>query len=112
MRAALMRQEITIVQPGAAGQDQYGEPAPAMLPAALVFQTWAQIAAVTSREVYALGAGFTGQVTHKVTMRWTATPIAAGMQVLYDGRTFEVQSVSDPTEMRRELDLMCQELTK
>ncbi len=111
MRASLMRQRIEIVQPGAAGQDAFGQPLP-VSPGDPVLCAWAQIAAVTSREVYALGSGFDGQVTHKVTMRWTSTPIATGMLVLYDARTFQVQAVTDPTELRRELDLLCLEITK
>lgn len=111
MRAALMRQRIVINQPGATGQDSFGQPLDGV-PGDKVLCTWAQIAAVTSREVYALGAGFDGQVTHKVTIRWTATPITAGMEIQYGTRTFRVQAVSDPTELRRELDLLCLEESK
>ena len=111
MRAALMRQRIILAEPGATGQDAFGQPLDATA-GDPVLSTWAGIAAVTSREVYALGAGFDGQVTHKVTIRWVSTPITAGMVVLYGTRTFRVQAVSDPTEMRRELDLLCLELSK
>ena len=111
MRAGAMRQRITIAAPGTGGQDSYGEPVD-QATGATVLSTWARIAAVTSREVYALGAGFDGQVTHKVTIRWTATALGAGMSVVYGTRTFQVQAVSDPDEMRRELDLMCLETTK
>ena len=111
MRAALMRQRITINQPGTTGQDGFGQPIDGVA-GDKVLCTWAQIAAVTSREVYALGAGFDGQVTHKVTIRWISTPLIAGMTVQYGARTFRVQAVSDPTETRRELDLLCLEESK
>ena len=62
--------------------------------------------------MYATGAGFTGQLTHKVVIRYPAVKITTGMQVLYMDRTFLVQTVTDPNENRVELDLMCLELSR
>jgi SPP1 family predicted phage head-tail adaptor len=73
----------------------------------------ASINAVTSKEVYALGAGFTSQVTHKVTVRFNPTLcIEAGYRILFRDRMFLVQAVSDPDESRARLSLMCLELSK
>ena len=74
--------------------------------------TRADIKAATGKDIYALGAGFTSTVTHKVTIRYPAVTIQAGMFVLYGSRSFLVQTVSDPDELRVQLDIMCQEQTR
>lgn len=74
-----------------------------------VVSTWASITAPTSKEVYALGAGFTAQVTHKITIRWRPG-IGAGMRIVFRERIFQVQTASDPDEGRVELNLMCLEV--
>lgn len=73
-----------------------------------VVTTWASIAAPTSKEVYALGAGFTAQVTHKIVIRYREC-ITSAMRINYRGRIFQIQAVSDPKEDRVELALMCLE---
>jgi SPP1 family predicted phage head-tail adaptor len=98
------RHRITVNAPGTY-PDAYGQPVQTWT---LLYECWAGINAITSKEMYSLG-GFTSQVTHKVTLRYPAISIKAGMQVLYEGRTFSIQAVSDPTELKAELDLFCQE---
>lgn len=74
-----------------------------------VASTWASITAPTSKEIYALGPGFTAQVTHKITIRWRPG-ISNGMRILFRDRIFQIQTVSDPDEGRVELNLMCLEV--
>lgn len=104
-----LRYPITIESPSTT-QDSFGQPTNTWN---TVASTWASIKAVTSKEVYALGAGFTAQVSHKVTVRYNAALcIEAGFRILYRNRIFQVQTVSDPDEQRVELNLMCLELSK
>ncbi len=77
-----------------------------------VLTTRASIKAATGKDIYALGAGFTSTVSHKVTIRYPSVAIQAGMIVQYEARTFQIQVVSDPDELRVQLDLMCQEQTR
>jgi len=91
-------------------QDAFGQPVQTWTQ---LLQTWAEINAISSKEVYALSAGFDSQVTHSVVIRFrVAVVITAGMQVVYRNRVFLIQAVTDPTEERRELHLLCLEQTK
>jgi SPP1 family predicted phage head-tail adaptor len=89
--------------------DSFGQPQQTWT---TVLSTWAGIGVVTSKEVYALGAGFTSQVTHKITLRFPTVAITTAMRVVYRGRTFIIQAMSDPDEDRREMHLMCLEQAK
>ena len=104
-----LRYPITIESPSTT-QDSFGQPTDTWN---TVCSPWADITAVTSKEVYALGAGFTSQVTHKIVIRFNPSVcIEAGYRVLYRNRTFLVQAVTDPDEQRAQLNLMCLELSK
>ena len=104
-----LKRKITIQSPSTT-QDSFGQPTDTW---DTVANTWAAINAVTSKEVYALGAGFTAQVTHRVTIRFRRDLcIQSGYRILYRDRIFRVQAVSDPDEERVLLNLMCQELSK
>lgn len=109
MRSGAMRHRITVLALPAT-QDAAGQPVTA-LPTPL-FKTWAEIRKATSKEIYALGAGFTAQVTHAIRIRYPKTVPAAGMQVTFRGRTFRIQTSVDPDELERELDLMVLETGK
>jgi len=112
MQAGLMRQRISIVSTPTS-VDGLGQPVPGAGAPVIVLNTWARITAASSRDVYTRGAGRTGQVTHKITMRWTPAAITDGMTVQYGTRTFLIQDPpTDPDEMRRELDLLVLELSK
>ena len=106
MNAGSLRHYITINAQSAIS-DAYGQPVLTWTPLVLC---WASITAVTSKEIYSLG-GFTSQVTHKVSIRYPAVKILAGMQIAYEGRTFNIQAVSDPDETKRELSLFSQEIS-
>lgn len=109
MEAGTLKRPITIEAPSVT-QDSFGQPAETEWTTLL--QTWASIDTITSKEAYALGAGFTSQVTHKITIRYHPVYIGAGYRVLFRGHTYVVQAVSDPDEQRVQLDLMCLELSK
>jgi SPP1 family predicted phage head-tail adaptor len=109
MEAGQLKRPIAIESPSTT-QDSFGQPTDTWN---TVCSTWSAITAVTSKEVYALGAGFTAQVSHKVTIRYNESLcIEAGFRILYRDRIFLVQTVSDPDEQRVQLNLMCLELSK
>jgi len=108
MQAGELKRRITIEMPTST-QDSFGQPAETWT---TVLSTWAGIRTATGKDIYALGAGFTSQVTHKVTMRFPVPTITTKMRAVYRGRTFIIQAVSDPDESRREVDLMVLEQTK
>lgn len=109
MEAGLLRRPITISSP-ATTQDAFGQPLPTFN---TVCNTWASINTITSKEVYALGSGFTSQVTHRITVRYNPdVVIKAGYLITYMARQFQVQAVSDPDESQRQLNLMVLELSK
>lgn len=105
MQAGKLNRQVTIASASPA-QDAFGEPAQTWTE---VFSCWAHLAALTGREVYALGAGFSSQVTHKVTIRYTLQPIVSGMRVMYGSRVLLVQAVQNPDEANLQLELLCLE---
>jgi SPP1 family predicted phage head-tail adaptor len=105
--AGALNRKITIQTPSEA-QDEFGQPTQDWTDVAT---TWAAIKAPTSKEIYALGAGFTAQVTHKITIRYRAG-LTSAMRVCYRGRIFHIQAISDPDESRVQLDLLCLEIDK
>lgn len=106
LQAGRLNRRITINAPNTAS-DAFNQPQPTWTQ---VYSCWAEIAVVTGKDVYSLGQGFTAQVTHRVTVRYTtAVTITAGMQVVYGARTFIVQAVSDPLEDRTQFVLYCME---
>lgn len=74
----------------------------------VICNTWSKITPLTSKEMYALGSGFTEEVSHKVLIRYR-TDVKRGMQIAYRGATYKIQLVQDPTMMREELNLICLE---
>lgn len=105
--AGKLNRRITIQSPSET-KDEYGQPTTDWTD---VGWPWASIAAPTSKEVYALGPGFTAQVTHKIVIRWREG-VTSAMRVVYRGRIFQIQTVSDPDEGRVQLNLMCLELNE
>lgn len=109
MRAGPMRYRIKVLalptDQDSGGQPITGQPA-------LFLETAAAIRTVSSKEIYRLGPGFQGQVTHAITIRYPDKLPSAGMKILFRNRTFLLQTCSDPDERMRELDLMVLEKTK
>lgn len=108
LAAGSLRFPISIVVPTTV-QGTDGLPSTSLAP---LMMTRADIKAATGKDIYALGAGFTSSITHKVTIRYPAVTIQAGMYVQYKTRTFLVQSISDPDELRVQLDMMVEEQTR
>ena len=109
VNAGDLKRPITIQQ-ASTTKDSFGGESSAWTD---VQTTWASIRAVTSKEVYALGAGFDSQVTHTVTIRYNpSVTVSAGMRISYCNRYFTIQAVSDPDEGRVLRHLMCLEQTK
>lgn len=102
--AGSLNRKITI-QSQTTTQDVYGQPQQTWTD---VLSTWASIKAATSKEVYA-AAGFTSQISHKITIRFPRVTLRSNMRVMYRGRVFDVQAVTDPDEGRVQLDLLCLE---
>lgn len=69
----------------------------------------ASIRPASGKEVYAT-SGFVSELSHVVTIRYTKTPIATNMRVLYGTRVLLIQGVSDPDEAHVQLNLLCLEL--
>lgn len=109
MRAGNLRRRITI-QAQSNSKDAFGQPIDTDWKD--VVACWAQISALSARELFALGSGFTSQVSHRITIRYPEATISAGMRVSYQQRFFKVAAVSDPTEDKRQLDLLCLEQSK
>ena len=106
MQAGKLNRQINI-QARSSTQDPTGQPIDTWT---TVWSCWAGIASLTGKELYALGAGFSGQLSHKVTIRYTATPLLTGMRVVYGKRTFLVQiPPANPNEANVEIDLVCLE---
>lgn len=104
MNPGALDKRITIQSPSES-QDEYGAPTQDWTDAAT---TWAAIRAATGKEIYA-SSGFVSQLSHVITIRWR-TGISAKQRVVYRGRIFEIQAVSDPDESRTELKLLCLEI--
>jgi len=100
-----LNRRITI-QVGTDAKDSYGQPFIAWHD---LCTAWASIKTPTSKEIYALGPGFTSQVTHKILIRYRSG-ITSAMRVAYAGRIFAIQTVFDPDEGREQLTLMCLEI--
>ena len=109
MRAGQLNRRIQIVQPTAI-QDASGQPSPG--DDVDVLDCAAAISVISGKEIYALGPGFTAQVSHMVRIRFPAVDVAASMKVIYGARTFLVQFVLDPDEDRRQLSLVCLQESK
>ena len=104
--AAGTLQHRILIQSRTAVQDGYGQQQDAYSD---VRTTWASVRAASSREVYA-ASGFVSQLTHVITIRYSASAaVSAGMRVLFRGRVFDIQAVSDPDETRTVLNLYCME---
>ncbi len=75
---------------------------------------WASIDTVHSREGFQSGE-FSSEVTHIITLRWSPTLIAPGMQVLFTEQagtvhTYTVQAVDNVKMRNVQLNLMCIEI--
>lgn len=104
MTAGSLNRRITIQRPSTE-TDDYGQPTTAWKTVAC---TWASIHAATGKEVFKYG--FVSELSHVITIRFSPF-VQSNMRVLYRGRVFNIQAVSDPDEGRVQLDLLCVEVS-
>lgn len=103
MRAGWLRHRITIQTP-ATVQSASGQVNPGWSD---YLSAWASIEPLRGRE-YMEGRQTQASVDHRVRMRYRAG-ITPKMQVVFGSRTFQIVSVINVIEGKRELNLMCRE---
>jgi len=72
-----------------------------------VATVWASIAPTTGREAFAAQQEY-ARVSAIINI-WYRSGITPEMRVYYGSRVFNVKAVIDPDEMKRELNLICEE---
>lgn len=107
LESGKLRNRVTIVAP-ASTQDSTGGFSQSDY--TTVLECWAEIRTLSGNE--AMGAGAeVSTVLHLVTIRYpNGTPINASMQVVFQGRKFQIVSVENPDERTKKLVLRCVEL--
>jgi len=108
MRAGDLRRRVTL-QSRSTTQDAYGGQVNTWSDLVVM---WADIAALTGRELEAAKAVQT-EVTHHVTVRYQsifADPKAvAAMRIVYNNRYFNIHACLNVDERNREINLLCSE---
>lgn len=98
-----------VLQSRATAQDNTGQESTTWSDVATV---WAQIEALSGREVMAAQA-IQSQVSHRITVRYRsefANPVAvARMRAVYNGRIFNISSCTNTDERNRTIELMAAE---
>ena len=108
-----LRHQVQIQMPPSAPnqQDEYGGELPGDW--STVRTTWARISTANStrpREAYQADE-FSAQVTHIISVRYTATPpITGGMRVLFGSHVYLIQTVDNIDQRNVRVDLMCLEI--
>ena len=102
--ASKLRHRITF-QERATGQDEFGQPIDTWQDICTV---WAAVEPLSGREFWA-AQQVQAEVTTRIRIRYRQG-IRPEMRVLYDGRTYDIQTVIDPEERHVELQLMCREV--
>lgn len=101
MRAGRLRHQIIIQQP-VIGRDAAGG---ALQTVTTVATTRAHMAQATGREFWASEHTAT-EYDIVASMRYRSD-ISEGMSLVYDGNTYEIKSIIDPTGYKRELKVLC-----
>lgn len=102
--ASIFRHRVTI-QELREGQDEAGQPFQEWQDVATV---WASVEPLRGTEYWA-AAQVQAERTVRIRIRYRPG-IRPDMRVLYTGRVFNIQSIIDPEERHRELQLMCREV--
>ena len=106
MRAGWLRKRVTI-QEKRADRDPFGAERIIWVNVATV---WAGVEPLRGRE-YLEAKQMQADVSTRIRMRYRSG-VTPEMRVLYDGRTYEIESVIDVLERGRELNLMCREIVE
>lgn len=104
--AGRLRHRIDIVQPNFNDQDSTG--GFNLSDFTIVATVWGSIQALCGEEKFAAHE-FVSQVSHQVVIRYTSG-INSGMQVRFQGRTFQIEAVLNPDERNKVLILLCIEI--
>lgn len=104
MQAGRLRQRVRIQEPVDA-QNGLGEMIRAWSTVATV---WAAVEPLRGREFFD-AEQVQAEISHRVRLRYRPG-VDATMRVLFGSRVFQIQSVIDVDERRRELQLMCREM--
>jgi SPP1 family predicted phage head-tail adaptor len=106
MQAGKLRHRIIIQKQTLGAADAYGEPA-------RTWSTWAgrwsSIEPISGREIQ-YARSFAGTVSHKITLRHLDV-VATTYRVKFGSRTFAINAVITPREVKDELWLFCTEST-
>ena len=86
--------------------DEFGQPQATW---STIVTTWADIHAITLQEKFQANQ-FTAEVTHIISLRWTAVAIAAGMRVLYGSHIYTIQAPANVDERNLLLRLQVLEI--
>jgi SPP1 family predicted phage head-tail adaptor len=104
MRIGRLRHRITIQQPSTA-QNTYGEPGTTWSDLATV---WGSIEPLRGREYFA-AQEIQAEVTTRIVIRHRAD-VSPTMRVNYGSDTYLIESVINPDNRDRELQLMCRQV--
>ena len=105
MRSGDLRHRITL-QTFTTAPDSYGEPIKTWSDLATV---WAAVEPLSGREFFE-AQRTNAETTYRVRIRYRADVVPT-LRIAYAGKTLEIQAVIDVGERRRELHLMCREIT-
>jgi SPP1 family predicted phage head-tail adaptor len=84
------------IQARSAAQDESGQELDTWT---TIASPWSAIETVTQNQNFQQSQ-ITAEVTHTVTIRYTAAPIVSGMRVLYGARIFKIQTRPDNVDER------------
>lgn len=73
-----------------------------------IAEVWASISPLRGKEYWA-AAQVQSETTHEVIMRYPGVEITPAHQLVFKGRTLNIQSVINVEERNRELQLLCKE---
>ena len=104
MRIGKLRHRV-ILQEYISSKDSFGAEVETWSDIATV---WASIEPLSGREYFA-AQQINAEVSAKITIRYRAS-VKPTMRVLFEGRIFEILSVINTEEKKRELILMCREV--
>ena len=104
MRTGKLRHRVEI-QRFTEKKDEWGNWVEAWETLAIV---WAAIEPMKGEE-YLAAMAFQSEITHKVTMRYFGEGITTKDLLVFNDRTFEIESIINVEERNRELVLMCKE---
>lgn len=103
MQAGTLRHRITIQRKNEV-RDSFGQ---AVETFANIATVWASIEPLSGRESF-LAQQVNAEVTHRIRMRYY--PLEATMRLKYQDRYFEIKTILDREERKRELEVLCQEI--